>query len=275
VKTHPEPGSVIQYLYSVTFGKYSDLVDVFEKWQALISDPNLDRRFGSEIIMYELGLIITGTFHGTEKEFDETGIPARIPKGKISVVLDDWLGVIANQAQEAALWLSEARSAFTARSLAFRRDQLLSRDDITSMMNYLDNTAQGTLVWFLIFDVTGGAISDIPTNATAYAHRDKIMFCQGYAIGIPSLTQKTRDFMNGLASNIRRSVDSTLATYPGYVDPSLQNAQESYWGPNLPRLRDIKSKWDPKDVFQNPQSVRPSVVDSPQTSGAKRRQRIW
>jgi hypothetical protein len=273
VKTHPEPGSVVQYSYSATFGKHADMADVFEQWQTLISDPNLDRRFGSEIVMYELGLVITATFYGTEDEFDATGIPQKIPTGNISIVLDDWLGVLAQQAEDAALYLSDTQSAFTSRSLAFRPDETLTRDAIDSMMSYLDNTDRGTLLWFLIFDVSGGAINDIPMNATAYSHRDKIMFCQGYGIGIPTLSQTTKDFMNGLINEIQSTEAQTLTTYPGYVDPLLSNPQASYWGPNLERLGQIKSDWDPNDIFHNPQSVRPATLDASQKSDAKTRRR--
>ncbi|KAK8139419.1 FAD binding domain-containing protein [Apiospora sp. TS-2023a] len=268
MKTHPEPGSVVEYSFSLTFGKHADMVDVFEQWQTLISDPKLDRRFGTEIVMHELGLIITATFYGTEEEFKATGIPDKIPKGKISVVIDDWLAVLTQQAQDAALYLSDIRSAFTARSLAFKSDELMSRDGITKMMNYLDDKDRGTLVWFLIFDATGGAVADVPMNATAYSHRDKIMFAQGYGIGIPTLTQTTKDFMNGLIDTIQGTVPQTLTTYPGYVDPQLVNAQQSYWGPNLGALGQIKSKWDPKDMFHNPQSVAPLTINARQESSA-------
>ena len=37
--------------------------------------------------------------------------------------------------------------------------------------------------------------------------------------------------------------------------PRLDNAQAQYWGPNLPRLEEIKKAIDPNDVFHNPQSV--------------------
>ncbi|KAH6654905.1 hypothetical protein BKA67DRAFT_518023 [Truncatella angustata] len=275
MKTHPEPGDVVQYSFSSTFGKHADMADIFEQWQTLISDPNLDRRFGSEVVLHELGLVITATFYGTEEEFEATGIPDRIPTGKISVVLDDWLGVLTQQAEDAALYLSDVRTAFTSRSLAFRQDELLTREEIDSMMSYLDNADHGTLLWFLIFDVTGGAINDIAMNATAYSHRDKIMFCQGYGIGVPTLSQTTKDFMDGIITNIQSTAEQTLTTYPGYVDPALANPQQSYWGPNLERLGQIKSNWDPNDVFHNPQSIRPATLDARQESGAKGRRIFW
>ncbi|OTB08537.1 putative glucooligosaccharide oxidase [Hypoxylon sp. CI-4A] len=261
VNTHPEPGNVVQYSFSLSFDKHADLVPVYQQWQDLITDPDLDRRFGTELVMYELGVIITATFYGTEEEWEASGIPDRIPVGNVSIVLDDWLGVVAQQAEEAALYLSDARSAFIAKSLAFRTDEALSNETTTKLANFIDDADRGTLIWFLIFDASGGAVSDVPMNATAYAHRDKIMFAQAYGIGIPTLTQDTRDFVNGIVTTIQDNTVDTLTTYPGYVDPSLTDAQYSYWGSNLATLGQVKSKWDPNDLFHNPQSVRPGETE--------------
>ncbi|KAK7443398.1 hypothetical protein CaCOL14_012134 [Colletotrichum acutatum] len=270
MRTHPEPGDVVQYSYAITFAKHRDLAPVFKQWQDLISDPELDRRFSSEFVMQELGVAITATFYGTEDEFKKTGIPDRIPEGKVSVVVNDWLGDVAQKAQDAALWLSDIQSPFTSKSLAFTRNDLLSEDGIQGMMDYVDGADRGTLIWFLIFDVTGGAINDVPMNATAYRHRDKVMFFQGYGVGIPTLSSKTKDFMSGVADKIRKASPNELSTYAGYVDPTLDNAQERYWGTNLPTLERIKATWDPKDLFSNPQSVRPNAsaeIVEPTTSG--------
>ncbi|KAI1818850.1 Glucooligosaccharide oxidase [Poronia punctata] len=257
MKTHPEPGSVVRYSFTLSFGSHREMAPVLKQWQDLVTDPKLDRRFHTEFVAHELGAIITATFYGTKEEWEASGIPDRIPRGSISVKVDDWLGVLAEQAEEAALYLSDIHSAFTARSLAFTKDEALSEEAITQLMTYLDDQARGTLLWFLIFDASGGAVSDIPMNATAYSHRDKVMFCQGYGIGIPTLTQTTKDFMNGIIDTIQGSVSQTLTTYPGYVDPALTNPQQSYWGPNIEALESIKSAWDPNDLFHNPQSVRP------------------
>lgn len=282
MRTQPEPGSVVSYTYSLTFSKHRDLAPVFKQWQDLVKDPKLDRRFSTEFIMHELGVLISATFFGTQKEYEATGIPKKIPAGSVSVVIDDWLAVLTKDAEHAALWLSEASTPFTARSLSFKEDEMLTDDTITKLMNYIDGANRGTLIWFLIFDSTGGAISDVPTNATAYAHRDKIMFCQGYGIGIPTLQQSTKDFVSGIVTHIQNGTDAQLMTYPGYVDPLLKNAQSSYWGSNLPRLGGIKAKYDPKDVFHNPQSVRPDTavqaapVDSgTHGSGGARRIKKW
>ena len=73
---------------------------------------------------------------------------------------------------------------------------------------------------------------------------------------------------------------SQFGSYPGYVDPLLANAQQAYWGTNLPKLEKIKHEIDPKDVFHNPQSVRlPGAKDpvplKPATKPAPARESWW
>jgi FAD/FMN-containing dehydrogenase len=49
--------------------------------------------------------------------------------------------------------------------------------------------------------------------------------------------------------------------YANFIDTELDRntAQRLYWGKNLPRLKAIKVRYDPKDNFWNPQGVAPIV----------------
>ena len=47
VKTHPEPGAVVQYSYGFNFGSQSDMAPVYSEWQALVGHADVDRRFSS------------------------------------------------------------------------------------------------------------------------------------------------------------------------------------------------------------------------------------
>lgn len=242
------------------------MAPTFTAWQALASDPNLDRRFGSEFIMEPLGCIITGTFYGTQAEFNATGIQGRFPKGgKLGFTINNWLASVTADATNEALYISNTPIPFYSKSLAFRPQDAIPSANVTDIFEWIDSASKGTLLWFIIFDVTGGAINDVPLNATSYAHRDKFMFYQSYAIGLP-LSQTTRTFLTDFHNRVLATLpaDTTGAeSYAGYVDPSLTDAQHDYWGSNLPRLEQVKKQWDAADLFHNPQSVRPATVLTP------------
>lgn len=238
------------------------MAPTFTAWQTLISDPNLDRRFASEFIMEPLGCIITGTFYGTQAEFNATGLQGRLPSGgTFSITVNDWLASVTQEAENEALYLSNTPVEFYSKNFAFTLKDAIPASNVTDLFTWIDNASKGTLLWFMIFDVEGGAINDVAQNATAYPHRDKFMFYQSYAIGLP-LSQTTKnfltDFQNQLVAPLPAQPGEADA-YAGYVDPDLTNPQQDYWGPNLPRLEQIKSKWDPTDLFHNPQSVRPAA----------------
>jgi len=261
MRTHPEPGNVVQYTFGLTFGRQRDVAPVYRQWQDLVVDPKLDRRFGTEFIMYPLGAIITGTFYGTPQEFEASGIPKRLPQqGNRTIVVNDWLGSLAHEAEKEALYLSDLPTPFYSKSLAFRPQEVLPPAGIDALFRYLDEVDKGTLLWFIIFDASGGAVSDTPLDGTAYAHRDKVLFYQSYAVGLLELSATTRKFLTGFHDKLLQLIPKgTYGTYPGYVDPAIPNPQEQYWMSNLARLGGIKSKWDPADTFRNPGSVRPGT----------------
>ena len=178
------------------------------------------------------------------------------------MVLKDWLGNVAQWSERSAQALAGGIAApFYSKSLAFTNDTLMSNQTIQDLFKYFDNSNKGSLVWAVIFDLEGGAINDIPPAATAYGHRDTLFYIQTYIVGIPNVSQTAKNFLTKINQMIQDSMpDVDLGAYAGYVDPALTNPQEQYWGANYPRLQQIKAKWDPTDVFHNPQSVRAATA---------------
>lgn len=261
LKTEAEPGEAVQFSFAYTTRPYKNMATAFKKWQKFVSNPELTRKFTSEVIITEIGMIITGTYFGTKQEYDAFQMDEKFPgtDDKKVVVFRDWLGLVGNWAETVALQLGGGLSApLYTKSLAFNACKDIPDNVIDSVFSYLDKTNKGTLIWFIIFDLEGGAINDVKQDATSYAHRDALFYLQSYAVGIPKLREKTRTFLRGFNDTIRDNMPGgyDFGAYAGYVDPELVDGQKQYWRSNLPRLEQIKKQVDPKDVFSNPQSVR-------------------
>ncbi|KAK1225697.1 hypothetical protein PQX77_011363 [Marasmius sp. AFHP31] len=194
VITHPEPKEITQYTYKFELSaSHRDLAQMYARWQEFISQPDLSRKFASQFIVYELGLIVQGTYFGPRSEFDVLGFDEKVVTGNanassvsVSITANDWLGNVANWAtQEPINLFGGVRVPFYAKSLAFRNDTLMSPDTIQSVFNLFDSNNKGSKLWFAIFDLAGGAINDVPLDATSYTHRDTLFFLQSYIIGTP------------------------------------------------------------------------------------------
>lgn len=135
--------------------------------------------------------------------------------------------------------------------------------------NINDSDARHT--WYILIDLFGGPNSaitnakslfvDTPINS-AFPHRDKLLLWQLSDRGNYDTYAK-----NGFAvlKRFRDSVTKTMADgdwgmYANYLDTQLSNeeAVKRYYGKNLPRLRQLKAVYDPKDMFWNPQGIRPA-----------------
>jgi hypothetical protein len=257
-RTNPEPATIVQYDYTISIGSQAAMASSYSAWQDIMADPALDRRFASLYTIMPLGALITATFYGTEAKFRATGISAKLSKAmgcQPAITIGDWLGSLAHEAEKQALALSDIPIHFRSKSFAFRREELLTPEKVRALFEWVDDQHMGADLWFVIFDASGGAVADVPMNATAFAHRDKVLYYQSYMAGL-YLDQRAKTFIDQLHIQISGASLSAYGTYPGYVDPALSDAQRHYWGTNMAQLQEVKLKWDPEDVFHNPQSIR-------------------
>jgi hypothetical protein len=260
VRTQAEPAEAVMYQYNIHAGDVATKAKAFKEWQKWVSDPNLSRKFASQFILSELGAIVYGTFFGSKAEFDALNVTSRFPPSSDSVVLQDYLGVVAHWAEDLGQSIGGSIPAhFYSKSLEYTPNDLLSDAAVDNVFNFVQGADKGTPLWFIIWDLAGGAINDVPQDATAYVHRDTLFYSQAYGVNLAGDTTPTiKSFLDSFNQNIRNSLpNSDLGAYPGYVDLAIENAQSAYWGANYPRLQRIKAAVDPKDVFHNPQSVRP------------------
>ncbi|CAO2650706.1 Nn.00g019980.m01.CDS01 [Neocucurbitaria sp. VM-36] len=265
MRTQAEPGEAVLYSYDFHGGDANSKADAFKQWQKLISDPDLSRKFASQFILTEqLGVIVTGTFFGSQQEFDSLNISARLPNSSKEDIVEvkDWLGVVGHWAEDVALQIvGGIQSNFYAKSLAYTEKDIIPDDAVDELFQYIDKADKGGALWFIIWDLEGGAINDVAADATAYGHRNALFYHQAYAVNLlGKVNDNTRNFLTGVNKVITDALPNhDQGAYAGYVDPALgENSASLYWGGNVERLQKIKAAVDPLDVFHNPQSVRPA-----------------
>ena len=265
VKTHPAPGNAIAYTYNITVGDPESQAASFKAWQKLISDPDFSWKVSTQFIVFPFGCVITGFFFGSKKEFSALNLQADLPNiddDAINVEVVDAAIAVGHDLSDLGLQLfGGIATNFYSKSLSFTNKTLMTDEGIDAMFQYFDKASHNlellAVPWFVIFDLEAGKINEVAEDATAYAFRDTIYFLQSYAVDALGLFDKqTRGFLDDLNEVIIDHNPDVEGSYPGYVDPYLQDAQKQYWGSNLPRLQEIKAKRDPKNLFRNPQSVK-------------------
>jgi FAD/FMN-containing dehydrogenase len=109
----------------------------------------------------------------------------------------------------------------------------------------------------IVFDSYGGAIGQLAPGDTAFVHRRAIACAQysvNYANGSPS-TAVTAAARSWLDQTQAVFAPYAQGSYQNYIDPTLPNWAEAYYGSNLPRLKQVKGVYDPDDVFHFAQSI--------------------
>lgn len=127
----------------------------------------------------------------------------------------------------------------------------LTDDGLAALMSGITRSSG----MYVVCDAYGGAMAKIASDATAFVHRDGTLFCLQYG----SVWSNAGDTQNRL--NEMREFYATMrpyvsgAAYVNYCDTDLTDWPNAYWGQNLTRLKQIKSTFDPSNVFRHAQSV--------------------
>jgi FAD/FMN-containing dehydrogenase len=105
--------------------------------------------------------------------------------------------------------------------------------------------------------VMGGAMARVPADATAFAHRDsRIMVNVAAMYQSPDERPKHAAWVDGLADELRQE---DRGAYVGFLaDEGEERVRAAYPGPTWDRLREVKRRYDPDNLFRLNQNIPPA-----------------
>jgi FAD/FMN-containing dehydrogenase len=173
------------------------------------------------------------------------------------------LGGSADMQSTSTLTFARAATIFNGGGSAYESVLMKGKSDyVTEAM-----TEQGVLTLLgglqkapgeiaVLLDSYGGAINKVASDATAFAHRGNTKYLIQYFMQweSPGASDTNIAMMRTLYAAMRRYVSGE--SYVNYCDLDLGDGYaKAYWGKNLARLTQIKTAFDPKNIFRHAQSV--------------------
>jgi FAD/FMN-containing dehydrogenase len=105
--------------------------------------------------------------------------------------------------------------------------------------------------------VLGGALAEVPNDATAFAHRDRGLFVNVAAMYTDAGEKDTHNaWVNGLANSLGKDGGGGYVGFLGEEDEATIRA--AYPGTTWDRLRELKRRYDPDNLFHLNHNIPPA-----------------
>ncbi len=132
----------------------------------------------------------------------------------------------------------------------------VTRADAEMILNRLQRSSASMAVTQL--RVLGGAMSRVPADATAFAHRNsRIMVNLAALYENPDEKEIHEAWVTEFAATLRQSDDGAYVNFLADVDEAQVRA--AYPGGTWERLAAIKARYDPDNIFRLNQNIPPAL----------------
>ncbi|MET7907152.1 FAD-binding oxidoreductase [Streptomyces avermitilis] len=249
------PLKSVAYLQA-TWEGLGDLQGVFDTWQR--TAPVADNRLGTQLEIHRGEILLFGVLaEGSEAEAKELLAPIlSVGNPNVSVQIGNWGDVYAGfqipTADEPANW--KFFSQFTT--------EPFPRKAISLIASFMQDALSDDSNFFT--QAFGGAVRRSPRGGTAFPHRDALFYSEpgagwgtrGQAGSGDEITPQAQAWIAEFSQALRPYVNGAYVNVPNI---GMQDWETAYWGSNFDRLRKIKAKYDPRNVFQYEQSIPPAA----------------
>ncbi|MBY8842516.1 FAD-binding oxidoreductase [Streptomyces sp. SP2-10] len=251
------PLKSVTYLQA-TWPDISRLREIFEAYQR--TAPTTDARLGTQLEIHRNQIFLFGVLpEGTPEETKRLLAPIlSIDSPDVTTQVGNWGDVYAGfqipVEQEPANW--KFHSQFTRKPFP---------GDAIDIVDSFIRTAPTDDSNFFVQAFGGNVRKSSPRGGTAFPHRDALFYSEpGVGWGKRSdqpgvcdpLTSQCQAWIAEFSQALRTYVDGAYVNVPNIAQ---QDWETAYWRDNVDRLRKIKAKYDPDNVFQYEQSVQPAV----------------
>lgn len=225
-------------------------VDLMEFWQKFA--PGTDRRLTIDLLLSKneegnIRLSSSGQFFGTKEELRDILSKLINVAEPLTLTIEEMsYGKVMEK------WSNGCSGASRFKSSGGFIYKPMSRTELEYLYNEMKTSAKGK-VQFLEFMAMGGAVLDTSSNEAAFAHRDAL-----YLIQIKSVWGNDEEREGNLkwARDMKKFLNQVgRGNYRGFTDFDLNDWQYQYYGDSYEKLREIKSKYDPENVFKFPHSI--------------------
>jgi len=241
---------------TATWDGLGDLPEIFDAWQR--TAPFTDDRLTSQLEVHKPQILLFGVLAGGSKAQALSLLAPILSIGNpsVSVQVGSWSDIY--QGFQIPTPLDPANwkffSQFTTRPFPGKAISLIRsfmQDAPTDDSNFFTNAF-------------GGAVKrSEPCGGAAFPHRDALFYSEpGAGWGTRGnvecddpLTPIAQAWIAEFSQALRPYVNGAYVNVPNV---GMQEWETAYWGPNYDRLRRIKAKYDPHNVFQYEQSIPPA-----------------
>lgn len=199
---------------------------------------------------------ILGVFWGTPEDARKELEPIlSIGKPNEQVIeLVNWDKAIRSFEEATAVFITDRPEYKSTGAFAMQKLPLEATEII---MDTLKNTT--TPLFNVLFFSMGGASQEIAPDASAYFYRNAKFFI---SYNIQWLKENEDAKQTKEVDALRqRLLPYTKGNYIGNPDRNIKDYLTEYYGENVRRLRCVKRKYDPENVFQYEQSIPPAPSD--------------